>query len=71
MRSILVKILIVLVYANVPISVAVVGYMLKLMSHAVPIWLFLLCCLSLVGLLAGFAALLDEAEKRPSRPFGQ
>lgn len=71
MRSILIKILIVLIYANVPVSIGVIGYALILLSQAMPIWLFLLCCLSLIGATAGFAALLDAAEKRPSQPFGQ
>jgi hypothetical protein len=56
--------LILVVFLNVPFAVWFIGYMLMSALDGLPLWLWLLGCLSLVIGMLGFAAFLDDLETR-------
>jgi len=70
MRSFLIRIAVIAVYASAPIFMAGLGWGFYLISQNAPIWLFLLFCLSGLVVALGFASLLDTKNPLPPRRQG-
>lgn len=64
MRSILIKILIVLIFVSGPVTVGFIGWGMMLVAHQVPLWVFMILGVCMVITWVGIAAALDEFGKR-------